>query len=61
MAQGKKVTVTMDTRDEKKRVVKFSTSDENAAVGSVYLDNAADKKLGSPDEILVTITPVVPE
>jgi len=50
------VTVTLDQRSEKKSVVRFDTDAENAPVKSFYLDNAADKKLGSPDAITLTIT-----
>ena len=52
---AKKVTVTLADRDEKKNVVKFTTDDENAALSNAYISNAADKKLGSPSEIKITI------
>ena len=50
-----KVTVVMDTKSPKKRVVRFETDDENAAVSNVYVSNDAVKKLGDPDSIKITI------
>jgi invasion protein IalB len=55
MATPKKVTVEMDTKMPKKRVVRFETSDEDAAISNVYVSNAAVKALGNPDGIKITI------
>jgi hypothetical protein len=56
MAPVKTVTVTLDKRTPKKSVVRFDATDENSILSSLYLDNAADTKLGSPESIKVTIT-----
>jgi hypothetical protein len=50
------IKVKLDQKDPKKHVVKFSTSKDDAAVGSVYVSNAAVEKLGDPDTITLTIT-----
>jgi hypothetical protein len=50
------IKVKLDQKDPKKHVVKFSTSKDDAAVGSVYVSNAAVEKLGDPDSITLTIS-----
>lgn len=55
MASTKQVTIETGERDEKKRVVKFDLTDEKAGIsGAVYVDNATDKRLGSPTALSVT-------
>ena len=51
----KTVEVTLSQRSEKKHVVRFDNGEENAALSSVYLHKGADKALGSPESITVTI------
>lgn len=58
MAQ-KKIEVTMPNAFPKTRVIKFEVDDPKEStepVKNVYVDKGALKKLGNPDEIVVTIT-----
>lgn len=55
-SKSKQITVELDTADPKKRVVKFTTDEEDAAVGSVYVSNVAVKALGGcEDGVKITI------
>jgi len=55
MAKTTKVQVTLSDPQPKKSVTRFNASDENAALGNVYVSNDALKKIGNPDSITVTI------
>lgn len=55
MATKKTVTVEMDTKVPKKKVVRFETDSDEAAISNVYVSNAAVKALGNPDGIKITI------
>ena len=52
---SKTITLTFDTPQEKKKVVRYDNADENSATKSFYVDKADLKKLGNPSEIKVTI------
>lgn len=52
----KAVKCTIGNRDQKGKVVKFSDERGENAIDTVYLRNAEDKKLGSPEAITLTIT-----
>lgn len=52
---ARQITISAD-RDPKKRVVKFDLSDEDLGTsGALYIDNATDKKLGSPETLTITV------
>lgn len=51
----KAVTVTLSDPQEKKLVTRFNSSDDDAALSSVYVSKAALKTLGNPSKIKVTI------
>lgn len=53
---AKAVKVTLDQKDPKKHVVKFSTKDDSRAVTSVYVSNSAVEDLGDPDAIVISVT-----
>lgn len=55
MAPIKPITVTLEKRTPKKSVVRFDATEDNGVIASVYLDNAADDKLGNPDALKVTV------
>lgn len=58
MASAAKVSVTMPVKSPKKRVVRYEVEEaqqDTAAIGNVYVSNAAVKKLGDPDSIKITI------
>ena len=51
---SKTVTITSTERVAKKSVVRFNFP-EGGAITSLYVDNDADKALGNPETITVTI------
>ena len=51
----KTVTVEFDQRSDKKNVVRFDTSETDAAVTSVYVSKAAMATLGDPQAVSITI------
>lgn len=53
--KSKSVTVTLSNPQPKKHVVRYDADDADAALTSVYINKAALKSLGDPDEITVTI------
>lgn len=55
MAKITKVTTTLAKPSEKKHVVRYDSSDDDAALSSVYVSNAAIASLGNPKKIKVTI------
>lgn len=55
MASAKKVTVKLSSPQEKKNVVRYDSTDDDAALSSVYVTKAALKSLGNPKAIKVTI------
>lgn len=56
MAPVKTITVELNSPQQKKSVVRFDSSEDNAALRTVYLDNASYAKLGSPDSIKIVIS-----
>jgi hypothetical protein len=52
---SKTVTVNFTERDPKKGSVRFNCTADNAALTSIYLSNDADKALGNPTALTVTI------
>lgn len=55
MAKHKEVTVIMDDPAEKKSVVRFNNTDDDAAIASIYISKNAIKALGNPDSVKITI------
>lgn len=53
--KAKSVEVEFDIRSDKKHVVRFDSSDENAAVTSIYISKVAMQTLGDPQSLTVTI------
>jgi hypothetical protein len=51
----KSAKITLDRKDPKKHVVKYSTKDDSHAVTSVYVANSCVEELGDPDAIVLTI------
>lgn len=53
----KRVVVELGTAIPKKKVVRFETSDDSAALGNIYLSNEAVEELGGAENgVKVTIT-----
>jgi hypothetical protein len=52
----KSVKITLDQKDPKKHVVKYSTKDDSRAVTSVYVANSCVEELGDPDAITLTVS-----
>lgn len=54
-AAKKKVTVVLSDPQEKKHVTRYDSTDDDAALSSVYVSKSTIKTLGSPAKIKVTI------
>lgn len=50
-----KVTVVLGQPQEKKHVVRFDATDDDAAMSSSYITKAAIKELGNPKKVKITI------
>lgn len=53
---AKTVTVTLNTRDDKKNSTRFVGSTDDEILSNIYIPNTAMEKLGNPDKVKVTIT-----
>lgn len=53
---GKSVTVTLESPQPKKHVVRYDSSADDAAIANAYITKVALAELGNPERVTVTIT-----